>query len=89
MTAASLHFTQVWPLSQGQLLPYLQEAQRVVCVEGNATGQLARLIHTVTGFRIVEHVLRYDGLPIDSAYIVDGIAVPGCSTVAGQRGKTW
>lgn len=61
---ATLHFSQVWPLVPEQFLGTLQGARRVVCVEGNATGQLARLIRRETGFEIKEKILRYDGLPL-------------------------
>ncbi len=69
-SAAVLHFGQVWPLNEAQFLPQLEAAGRVVCVEGNATGQLARLIRQETGYRIDDLVLRFDGLPITAAYIL-------------------
>jgi len=59
----TLSFPQVWPLVPELFLPALQEAGKVVCVEGNATGQLAGLIRRETGFHIEKRVLRYDGLP--------------------------
>ena len=67
---ATLHFAQVWPLVPEQFLGLLQRAQEVVVVEGNATGQLARLIRRETGFAIERHVLRYDGLPITPEFIL-------------------
>jgi 2-oxoglutarate ferredoxin oxidoreductase subunit alpha len=67
---AILYFPQVWPLVPEQFLPTLQEARRVVSVEGNATGQLARLIRQETGFEIKGRVSRYDGLPITPEYIL-------------------
>ncbi len=66
----TLHFSQVWPLVAEQFLPALRAARRVVCVEGNATGQLARLIRRETGFEVRERVLRYDGLPLTPQYIL-------------------
>lgn len=60
----TLHFSQVWPLIPGQFMRHLQEAGRVISIEGNVTGQLARLIRRETGFEIREKVLRYDGLPL-------------------------
>jgi 2-oxoglutarate ferredoxin oxidoreductase subunit alpha len=66
-----LHFPQVWPMVPDQVLPHLESARHVVCVEGNATGQLARLIRRETGFAIPSHVRRYDGLPVTPAYILD------------------
>jgi 2-oxoglutarate ferredoxin oxidoreductase subunit alpha len=60
---ATLHFSQVWPLVPEQFMGHLQEAGRVISIEGNATGQLARLIRRETGFEIKKKVLWYDGLP--------------------------
>ncbi len=67
---ASLHFPQVWPLVPEHFMGRLQEAKEVVCVEGNATGQLARLIRREIGFHIQSRVLRYDGLPITPEFIL-------------------
>ena len=67
---ATLHFSQVWPLVSEQFMEYLQKASEVVCIEGNATGQLARLIRQETGALIAKQVLRYDGLPITPEYIL-------------------
>lgn len=72
-SAAVLHFSQVWPLNGDQFLPRLEAAGRAVCVEGNATGQLARLIRQETGFRFTDLVLRFDGLPISAAFILRGL----------------
>jgi 2-oxoglutarate ferredoxin oxidoreductase subunit alpha len=68
--AATLHFSQVWPLVPEQFIGHLQEAHRVISVEGNATGQMARLIRRETGFQIKERILRYDGLPFTPEYIL-------------------
>jgi len=81
-TAAMLHFSQVWPLAPEQFLARLQGAERAVCVEGNATGQFARLIRRETGFEVSEHVLRYDGLPITPEYVLAGLN----SHVGQERG---
>jgi 2-oxoglutarate ferredoxin oxidoreductase subunit alpha len=67
---ATLHFAQVWPLVPEQFLSLLQKAKDVVAVEGNATGQLARLIRREAGFHIAKNVLRYDGLPITPEFIL-------------------
>ncbi|HUV87723.1 MAG TPA: 2-oxoacid:acceptor oxidoreductase subunit alpha, partial [bacterium] len=71
--AATLHFPQVWPLVPGQFLGRLREAKRVVAVEGNASGQLARLIRAEAGFEVGERVSRYDGLPLTPEYILRGL----------------
>jgi 2-oxoglutarate ferredoxin oxidoreductase subunit alpha len=66
----TLHFSQVWPLVSHQFLGVLESAGEVVCVEGNAFGQLARLIRRETGFDVHRKVLRYDGLPLTPEYII-------------------
>jgi 2-oxoglutarate ferredoxin oxidoreductase subunit alpha len=53
-----------------QFMKRLEQAKRVVAVEGNATGQLAQLIRRETGFVVKKRVLRYDGLPITPEYIL-------------------
>ena len=70
---STLYFSQVWPLVPEQFADHLKDARDVVCVEGNATGQLARLIRRETGFLIGKSVLRYDGLPITPEYILKNL----------------
>ncbi len=72
--ASVLHFSQVWPLVEDQFLQELLAARLAVCVEGNATGQLARLIRRETGFRFPQVVSRYDGLPMTPEYILGKLA---------------
>ena len=74
---ATLHFSQVWPLVPEQFTKHLEGARRVACVEGNASGQFARLIRRETGFDISEHVHRYDGLPITPEYILRHLSLQG------------
>jgi 2-oxoglutarate ferredoxin oxidoreductase subunit alpha len=69
-TVATLHFSQVWPMMPEQFIDYLEAARKVVSVEGNALGQLARLIRREAGFHIERKVLRYDGLPLTPESIV-------------------
>jgi len=70
LKTAVLHFAQVWPLVPEQFVGRLEEAGRVVAVESNATGQLARLIRRETGFFIKDIIPRSDGLPITPEYIL-------------------
>jgi 2-oxoglutarate ferredoxin oxidoreductase subunit alpha len=67
---ATLHFSQVWPLVPEQFMEYLENAHEVVCIEGNAAGQFARLIRRETGFHIRRRILRYDGLPLTPGWIL-------------------
>ncbi len=68
---AVLHFSQVWPLVEEQFLEILQRAKKVIMVEGNAGGQMAKLIRRETGFKIATVIRRYDGLPITPEYILE------------------
>ncbi len=68
------HFQQLYPLNPAGFLPRLQKAKKVVMVESNASGQMARLLHAETGFSVHGKVLRYDGLALDARYIVSQLA---------------
>jgi 2-oxoglutarate ferredoxin oxidoreductase subunit alpha len=56
-----LHYSQVYPLHP-QTADYLSKAKRVVVVEGNATGQFAKLIKLHTGIDVKDRILKYSGL---------------------------
>src|SRR6056297_1491241 len=64
----TIHLSQVWPLDKDDFLPHLRAAGQVVAVEGNATGQLAKLIKQETGFDIPRIIHRYDGLPFTADF---------------------
>jgi 2-oxoglutarate ferredoxin oxidoreductase subunit alpha len=70
INAATLHFSQVWPVVPELFMDRLEKAKRVVCVEGNATGQFANLLRRETGFCAEERVRRYDGLPLTPDYVI-------------------
>lgn len=67
---STLHFSQVWPLVPEQFMRHLESARQAVSVEGNACGQLTRLIRRETGFQMNRKVLRYDGLPLTPEFIL-------------------
>lgn len=58
---ALLAYEQVWPL-HSSTEEYLRKASRTVVVEGNSTGQFARLLRTETGIAVSGTVLKYSGL---------------------------
>jgi 2-oxoglutarate ferredoxin oxidoreductase subunit alpha len=68
--ANMLHLNQVWPFPKEQVSEFLKKAHISCCVENNATGQLARLIHTETGFKPDHNILKFDGRPFTSDYII-------------------
>jgi 2-oxoglutarate ferredoxin oxidoreductase subunit alpha len=56
-----LHYSQIYPLHP-QTADYLSKAKRVVVVEGNATGQFAKLIKLHAGIDVKNRILKYSGL---------------------------
>ncbi len=62
----AVHFTELWPLPDITF----PEGPQYWVVEGNATGQLARLLRAETGLDVEGRVGRYDGLPLDAAAIL-------------------
>ncbi|WP_319543874.1 2-oxoacid:acceptor oxidoreductase subunit alpha [uncultured Pseudodesulfovibrio sp.] len=68
-----LHFKQLWPLLEDTFIDSLEESGMVVTVEGNATGQFAKLIAQETGFMIREYILRFDGRPMTPEYVLAGL----------------
>lgn len=58
-----VHYPQIWPFPGPATLAALEGALRVLTVENNASGQLARLIRRETGLKTAGSVLKYDGRP--------------------------
>ncbi len=68
-----MHFSELWPLRTEELEQLFGEAERVIAVEGNATGQLAALVAQETGLRAGGFVGRYDGRPLTARDIVEEV----------------
>jgi 2-oxoglutarate ferredoxin oxidoreductase subunit alpha len=60
-TSALLHFSWVYPLDGKKVKEVLQKEKRLVLVEQNGTGQLAKYLMMETGIDISEKLLKYDG----------------------------
>ena len=58
---AMLHFGQVWPIHP-KTAEYAKKAKRIICIEGNATGQFAKLLKLHQGIKVDEQILKYNGL---------------------------
>ncbi|WP_324715954.1 2-oxoacid:acceptor oxidoreductase subunit alpha [Carboxydochorda subterranea] len=67
--ANALHFVDVWPFAAAAV-EAVQRARYLVVVEGNLTGQFARLIRAETGRKADEVITRDDGRPITPGYIL-------------------
>lgn len=63
--AGLIHFSGIWPLPEYTF----PEGKVFVSVEGNAGGQLARLLENEYGIRIDRHIARTDGLPLTAEYL--------------------
>ncbi len=70
VSAAVMHFSQVWPLRKDEIISAMGKARRIVALEGNATAQFARLLRRETGVEIKDFILRYDGYPITPEYVL-------------------
>lgn len=64
----TIHFTELWPLPEYAF----PEGKRYITVEGNATGQLARLLAAEYGLRVAGTIGRSDGLPLTAHYVEGG-----------------
>ncbi len=71
---AMLHFSELWPLRTDELRQAFDKAERVVCIEGNATGQLAQLVAQETGLQVGTHIRRYDGRPLTARDIIEEVS---------------
>ena len=64
-----LYFKQVYPLPR-EMMGYLINAQKVIAIENNASGQFANLIKRETDFDIKYKILKYDGRPFSVEEVV-------------------
>ncbi|MCS7216829.1 MAG: 2-oxoacid:acceptor oxidoreductase subunit alpha [Candidatus Bipolaricaulota bacterium] len=70
---AHVHFQDLWPVRWAEVEELLREARAVVTVEGNAWGQLGKLLRQETGIRPARHLARYDGRPFTPEDIVEAM----------------
>lgn len=61
----ALHFTELWPLPRFTF----PDGPKYITVEGNATGQLARLLASEYPIKVSETIGRSDGLPITADWL--------------------
>ena len=48
--------------------------KKTIVMEGNAVGQLGRLLRRETGIAVDHLILRYDGLPFTPDFILSNLA---------------
>ena len=73
LSAALVHFSDLWPLPQSRIKEALSKAKVSFCVENNSTGQLRSLIRRTTGLEIGRSILKYDGRPFFSRQITEEV----------------
>jgi 2-oxoglutarate ferredoxin oxidoreductase subunit alpha len=66
---AMLHFGQVWPIHP-KAAEYVKRAKKIVCLEGNATGQFAKLLKLHQGIQVDEQILKYNGIQFSVEEVV-------------------
>jgi len=66
---AGLIFSDVYPLATDKLDQI--KDRRLINVELNATGQLARLIRMETGIKMSDQILKYDGLQLSAQELME------------------
>jgi len=63
---AMMHFSQIYPFPELDRFDYIKlfkNANLVISIENNASGQFAKLMRTETGFEFTHQILKYDGRP--------------------------
>jgi 2-oxoglutarate ferredoxin oxidoreductase subunit alpha len=70
-SANILQFTDLWPFPAAEATLFLESARKLIAVEGNTTGQLARLIRAETGIAMFAKILKFDGRPFSPEFILE------------------
>ena len=65
-----LHLSELAPFPAKLLTERAARSRRLITVEGNATAQLAQLIHAETRLHIADSILKFDGRPFTAAEII-------------------
>lgn len=73
LTTNVLQFIDMHPLDEEKLTTIIEDLKRMVVVEMNFTGQLARVIREYTGRKADQLITKYDGRPLSPEEIVRGV----------------
>ena len=68
-----LHLNELWPFPTKAVVDAVGSARNSYVVENNATGQVAQLIKTQTGYDVTGRILKFDGRPFTPAYIAEAV----------------
>ncbi len=70
-----VNIQEIWPLS-GEFFEDFLKDKRCIAVEGNQSGQLAKLIRQISGIK-VDTILKYDGRPFTLNYLEEKLKEKG------------
>ena len=70
ISANRLHFKYLHPFHADEALEILRGCKRTIVVEANFTGQFQRHLRAETGYSADHLVTKYDGEPIEPAFVV-------------------
>jgi 2-oxoglutarate ferredoxin oxidoreductase subunit alpha len=73
VAANHLHIKYLYPFHEREVKDILSKCEKTVVVEANFTGQLARHLRAETGITAHHVVTRYDGEPLDPAYVAERV----------------
>lgn len=65
-----VHFTHIFPMNKDEIRKAILKKGTTICVEGNATGQFAKLLKTEVDISVDMNLLRYDGMPFTPGYVI-------------------
>ncbi len=66
-----LHYSYLWPLKTDTFAKFAKSAKKVVLIEGNAQGQLGKLLRQESGVEIRDKILKFDGRPFFYDELID------------------
>jgi 2-oxoglutarate ferredoxin oxidoreductase subunit alpha len=72
-----VHLSQVWPFPALELSLLLKDKKNILTVENNASGQLGRLLMREAGIKVSCSILKYDGRPFNTDYLIRRIKEAG------------
>lgn len=67
----------VWlePFDAERIKREIEGKRKIICVEGNGSGQLASLVREKTGINIADKILKYDSAPFDPLALAEQINI--------------
>ncbi len=69
-----IHFPVCWPFPASEFKNLTKNSAKLVTLECNSTGQLAKLIRQETGIKVQKQILKYDGRPFFPSEILKELA---------------